>query len=253
MQVSTGSTIEELLQSIADLQDEEQRTLQQLNKTSNPADAQKYIDRINQLSTMRTNLYWAIAMYNMDTMNTVDAKLSVLQQQKSSVEIMEQQLNDIKSKRAALEQDKTNQLRLVQINTFYAERYQAHAELLKILVYMLIPLLFIAFIRFQGYLPNFIFYPLFLGVAGVGSYFFWQQLYSILRRDNMNYQEYEWAPYKEPDPISTAQIIEEQKQAMDKQQESGNTSSCNNAECCSGGTLWDPLLAKCLPLTKTAK
>jgi hypothetical protein len=91
----------------------------------------------------------------------------------------------------------------------------------------------------RGILPYNIFLVIVSIVTVVGGYFFWKRLASILMRDNMNYNKYDWA-VKLPSNASTGQV--------DDPWITGNLPSitCIGSGCCSDGMTYDTIQDRCV-------
>ncbi len=89
-----------------------------------------------------------------------------------------------------LEEEKNNNIRLVEINTYYGQKYSEHSYLMKIIVMMLLPILLLSILFSKGILPSKIYYILIAIIAIIGGIFIWKTVFSIVLRDPMNYEEY---------------------------------------------------------------
>lgn len=249
--ISNPASVESLLESVTDLQEEEHRLLIRLSNATGPEEAKRYVTNINQFANMRKNLYTAIAQHNDTTLQNVESNLAAIEQQRNAIAVMEKQLNDLKTQYEALQDNEHSQVRLVQINTYFAERYQAHTQLLKILLYTLVPLVILAYLRNLQWLQGIFFYLPFILVSMVGAFYFWNQLQSIWSRNNMVYSEFDWK--HDPDLVLPANAAKypSSTSSTSSTSPSSSSGSCTNNQCCSTGTLWDPTKYQCMPIPGT--
>ncbi len=238
--------VEQLLNDIQNLQSIEQKLFNSLDSdTILTTDQQKkIINKINLISEMRINLYKTLGGVNKFYQNVLNNAQNVSQQQKQVIGVVEKQLNDSKKKLQFLEAEKNNKIRLVQINDYYGEKYNEHSSLMKYIIYMLIPIIFICILFNLGFLPNFIFYILLIIISVIGSIYIIYKLLSIWSRDNMNYQAYNWtfnidkAPKNIPDGGDNPWL-------------DANIGTCIGNSCCSPGTLYDKNIHKCISDTNS--
>ena len=241
---------EQILNDIQSLQQMEQQLFSNLESNPNlsTSDQEKIITKMNQLSTMRVNLYKMLSGVNNFAASTLTTSTGSLQQQTVAVNIIENELNVAKQRLAVVEEERNNKIRMVEINTYYSDKYAEHAQLMKIIIFTLIPVIIFALLNNKGILPNTIYYILLIIVSIIGAVFFWMRFASIIMRDNMNYQEYAWTYNPDSsnnsttttsttttDPWYTAAAV--------------STASCVGDGCCSTGLTYDASMNQCVTST----
>jgi hypothetical protein len=92
------------------------------------------IQKINEISQMRINLYKNLNGQTGFYSDNITSSMGTLQQQKQTLYIVENELNEAKRRLVLIEEDKNNKLRLVEINTYYGDRYSDYAEMMKTIV-----------------------------------------------------------------------------------------------------------------------
>ena len=141
-----AQTNEQILNDIQALQQIEKQLFENLE--SNPQlsskDQQNTISKINQLSNMRINLYQTLSGVNDFFQNALSSSVGTLQQQTTAVGIIESELNRSKKQLAQLEDSNLNKIRLVEINNYYGDKYAEHSQLMKIVIYTLVPIIILA-------------------------------------------------------------------------------------------------------------
>ena len=231
---------QDILSSIQNLQNMEQDFLNNLESTPNLSQVQKdaILNKINQLSSMRVTLYKTLNDMNGFYENALNTTNETLTEQTAAVDIIENELNQTKSRLEALKDEKNNKIRLIEINRYYGERYEEHSNAMKIIIFMLIPIIILAILNNKGILTNQIYYILVGIIAVIGAYFLWNRMFSIWNRNNMEYQQYDWRfnPDSAPKPGDR----------LDDPWLSGISGTCIGQRCCSEGLNWDSSLAQCI-------
>lgn len=201
------------------------------------------INKINEVSQMRINLYKGLGGMNMFFQNNLNASTNSLSEQTTAIEIVEKELNESKKRLEMIEQYKANKMRIVEINTYYGERYNEHATIMKIIIFMFLPILILAILANKGLIPQFLYKILWIVIFVIGVVMLGMTLISIANKDNMNYQEYDWyfnianAPpisglttdVNLPDPWSLGNI------------------TCIGQSCCYSDSTYDSSTNKCVP------
>jgi disulfide bond formation protein DsbB len=244
---------QETLNYIQELQTLEQNiftNLEQNGSTMTDAEQNQLIKQMNDISQMRVNLYQTLSGMNSLFQNALVNSRDTLDEQIVAISIVEQQLNDAKEKLTILEEEKNNNIRSIQINDYYAERYSQHAKLMKIIIFMLVPIIIMALLYNYGFLPKPIYFTLVAIVAIIGFYFIWTNLFSMSRRDNMNYQQYNW----NFNPKTAPTIDSIPNSPTDPWDNGKGTTECIGAQCCNQYEMFDASLNKCslLPTTSSS-
>ena len=243
--IGTDGNIQ-LLTDIQNLQTLEQGLFNDLesgvaNKTLTNSQEQMMINKINQLSQMRTNLYSYLNNYASNNVDQLNSSNNLLSQQKSTVFIIEDQLNQAKSQLQLLENDKYNKLRLVEINTYYGEKYADHTSLMKSITIICIVIIILTILYNQGFLPGSVYTILLIIVVVVSVISLWWKIIYMMNHNNMNYQEYNW--YFDPD---TAPAIDTTNSSGDNPWVTPDMSTCIGQNCCSSNMTYDTNLNLCV-------
>ena len=231
---------EKLLNDIQSLQQMEQQLFNSLesNTSLSSEEQTKIVEKMNQLSNMRVNLYKTLSGVNNYFDNALNTSISTLKEQAIAIQIVESELNRSKKRLRTLEEAKNNKIRLVEINTYYGDKYAEHSDLMKIVIFTLIPIIILTLLN-KTILPNTLYYILLVIVAFIGAYYFWTRFTSIIMRDNMNYQEYDW--YFDPNAAPSG------SSSSDDPWISGvDLGTCIGNACCSEGLVYDSALNQCV-------
>jgi len=234
---------EQVLEYITQIQNEEMALYKSLNDVSlTPEEKQMKINKINELTQIRLNLYESIKEL-LDTykQNTVDSS-NTLNQQIMAINIMEEELDSAKKLINYVYAQKTNKIRQSEINTYYGKRYNSYTKLAKTIICFCFLLLILAILYGWNLLPEII-YSFLLGIILIVAIIVVvYQIIDITSRNNMNWDEYDWVT---PEPsVSTSPPISEN---INNPWPSMGT--CIGSQCCSDGTTYDETTYKCVTST----
>ena len=241
---------EQILNDIQSLQQMEQQLFSNLESNPNlsTADQQKTIEKMNQLSNMRVNLYQTLSGVNNYFESALNTSIGSLKEQIVAIGIVENELNVAKRRLEVLEEENNNKIRLVEINSYFGDKYAEHSQLMKIVIFTLLPVIILAFLNNKGILPNAIYYGLISIISLIGAYYFWRRMVSIWMRDNMNYQEYAWAFDPNNTTTTTSSTTTDPWAST-----STSYGTCVGDACCSNGLVYDTSMNQCVAPTTTTE
>jgi hypothetical protein len=186
---------EQTLADIKSLQQSEQDLYNNLetNASSLTSDQKtQIVNKINEISTMRINLYANLKdVYSFFTKNVAGSR-TTLAEQLVAIDIIENELNEAKIRLKLLEDEKYNKLRLVEINTYYGKQSNSQADVMKIIVITCIPVIILGIIQNMGIISGKITGFLIALVVTIGVIAVGAKLIDNSNRDKMNYDEYDW-------------------------------------------------------------
>ena len=162
------------------------------NNRITPEEQQKVIGKINELSNMRVNLYKNLnGMYGFFQKNIYSTRDTVAQQT-AAVNIVENELNEAKRRLKIIEQDNNNKIRLVEINTYYGDKYSDYAGTMKALVILCIPIFIFTLLLNKRILPMNIYVVLIVIIGLIGFFYIGQRILYSFSKDKMNYSQFDW-------------------------------------------------------------
>jgi len=185
------------LNNISELQNIEKGYFSKLNdgllqNSMTPEEKDMLVQKINEISQMRINLYKNLnGMYSFYHSNVASTR-NTIEEQSVAIDIVEKELNEAKLRMKAVEEEKYNKLRLVEINSYYGEQYSAHTSIMKVIIMICVPVLVLTILLNRGILPRNLYTILVIIIVVVGVIYLWKYVISAVSRDNMNYQEYTW-------------------------------------------------------------
>lgn len=240
---------EQILNDIQSLQQMEQQLFNSVENNPNMTteQQQKIIEKMNQISNMRISLYQTLSGVNNFFENALNTSIGSLKQQVIAIGIVENELNNAKKRLEILEQEKNNKIRLVEINTYYGDKYAEHSQLMKVVILTLLPVVILGLLNKKGILPSAVYNILIVIIAVIGGYFFWKRFASIITRDNMNYQEYNWSF----DPNTATTSTSTTTTSDDPWESNVDYGTCIGDACCSNGLIFDSSTNVCVVSTST--
>ena len=232
------STSENIITNISELQNMEQQLINSLdaNPTFTETQKQEIIAEIKQVSTIRTNLYATIGNVNNNYVDKLTASQSILGDQLAAIQIVENELEASRNSLQKTEDIKNNTQRMIEINSYYGDKYAESSSLMTIIIYMLIPIIILAMLNRYNLLPTTIYYVLVAIVALIASIYLWTGLFSIWSRNNMEYDTFDWTFAAKNAPKAGKSIDDPW----------GVISTCIDQRCCSTGLDWDSTLGQCV-------
>jgi hypothetical protein len=147
------------------------------------------IDQINSIASMRMNLFNSLGSYNQFYQTNLKMANDTLYQQTQVLDILENKLNDNRKKIIALAENKNNNIRLAEINSYYSEKYKAQSRFMKIVIILILPVLISAILVKRNLIPYKVFKYISVIIGVISFFFLVNQLYFFSTRNNMVYQE----------------------------------------------------------------
>jgi len=239
MTITTEDESAELIGDIQNLQNIELDLYDTLekgvaNNTLTAADKTTIIDQISKVSDIRIKLFNNLNALNQHYQGSVAASGSVIQNQINALNVVENELKHSAAIYKALNNEKNNMQRMVEINTYYGERYSDHKNIMKTIVYFCIPIILLTVLANMGFLPRSIYAFLIIILSVAAIVIIGVKLIRSLSHDNMNYQEYTWGTQPPTTP------------AIDTSDSTGKNpwfsigASCVAQECCEDGFTYVP-------------
>ena len=235
---------QQVLNNRSQLQNQEKDLYQQLEDVSLSAEQkQDIINKINEISQIRLNLYEGLKDMFLYYQENIAAAKTTLGQSVIAVDVLENELNQSKKRINLIEDRKNNKLRLVEINTYFGKRYNAHANLMKTIVIICIPIIILAVLTNNGILPSNIYRLLVVIILVIGSIFIGMQIIDMSNRDDMNWDEYNWYFNKSKAPVDTTFT----GKASSSDPWTTPTVTCIGSACCYNGSTYDSTKNVCVP------
>lgn len=258
------STESEIVESIQKMQDVEQRLFNSLTTgaSSGLSTAQQnaMISEINDVAQSRSSLYSALLNYYEGQQSNTDNVRQNLVDQKTVVGLFENQLNDAKRNYNSLKDEAANKLRMVEINTYYGEKYKAYGGLMKIVLLICAPIFLLAVLSKIGILSRGIAGSLSFVIVAIGAFFIIKRVANILSRSNMTFDEYNWdfdpskvvvSEHSSLNAPSSSFSLDKKAHSLETELTNAFGVGCVDGECCSAGTTWNASTKRCVDASST--
>jgi hypothetical protein len=131
----------------------------------------------------------------------------------------------------------------VEINTFYGKQYDAHKQIMQIVVIVCIPVLILTVLANKGLIPPKISSLLTGIIIIIGLFIIGAKIIDLSNRDNMNFDEYDWYFNKDEAPTSSSEV----DSSSSSDPWATPTYTCTGAECCYDNSTYDETQNKCIP------
>ena len=222
-------------------------SLANLTMINNPDQQQINLitNEIKLLQDKKKKMYAMINNKYNNLQTDLDNTRNYMRNQKFINNVVRKEVNNTRDDLNGLKNIKNNNLRMAQINTYYNDKYKAYTQVMKMVVYFCIPILIIALLMKKNILSFNIGSIIISILIGFFLFFLFFRFIDLLRRDNMNFQEYEW-PFN-PENV----YLNDESDPNDQPQENNEMIlSCFGEECCPQGnlndTIWDNDLKQCV-------
>jgi len=199
--------------------------------TYSDSDIKMITNQINSLSASRVNLYNFLAQNYQIQSDTNEVAKNSLEQQTTTLQILEKELNKQKKRMSSLQNEKYNHLKMVEINTYYSKQYSEYKQLMQMITVIGICLL--ASIALDYTPLTMISKPLTIIICLIGGYFLVRKMFYMFVRRNDNYDEFWWpaAPKTDKDLTSANNTKIFEVKGVD-------IPICAGSYCCGEGTVW---------------
>jgi hypothetical protein len=232
---------QQLLKSVQQLQEEQRENISTFATSADQTDKKKTLDRMKQNETLQTQLLSSLGRVALVQTQEVDNRRNAAKDLAILVELAEQELEDMRERLNAIQTTQSAKKRMIELNTYYGKRFMAQAGVMKIFIYMCIPVLIFAVLANMGLLPNYIAGFIIIAIIVAGLVYIYAAVHDINRRDKMNFDEYTW----EFDPSRVGSVI---NPSDTKRHHHGSMEiGCFNGECCDKTTTtWNPASKSCV-------
>lgn len=187
----SSQSIQPLIDRLNSLNSQLDNEITKINDSST-SDFESSIGVFNNIKTEQEEIYNLLKNINENLYaNFVSAK-TLNDHQNSLASKLDNYKNDIETDIDNLEDETNHKARLAKINKYYGDKYQAHSQLIKLIILILVPIIILAIMKNKGFLPEDAFNALMLVIMVIGGILFFKKYKDVVSRDNQNYQEYEW-------------------------------------------------------------
>ena len=252
----SGNNINDILNHIKDLQASETELINVLDAytstagyvSSDPA-LIELVNIINSIADARISMFKMINQ-NANILQTgVSQSRTDLVAQLTLLNAVEDQLNQAKAKIDQLQSTNDTKMRMVEINTYYGQRYEAQSDLMKKIIFICIPVLIVYILKKKSLIPDMIANYVLGLIISIGTFILMLNMWDIFTRNNIHFDTYDWK-YESPD-AQTPSIWQYNKDNLFNftnlfQDLLANLGICVSAKCCAKGTTYSDKTQQCV-------
>jgi hypothetical protein len=88
--------------------------------------------------------------------------------------------------------ERNNAKRYVEVNTYYAKRYNYLTDIVKIIIYICIVMIILSSLANNGLIPEWLYSWALVIILVFGLYFLGKKIFLLFNVDNMNFDRYDW-------------------------------------------------------------
>ena len=252
-----------MIESITELQNREKQLHNKFHSNT-PELKRRSLAEMHELMRLRVEMFNKLKSgYARD----VEMSAEDLDEQMETLYIVENELKNAREELKKLNEQYVDKMRMVEISTYFSEKYRAYNGLFKLIIMWMIPLGILLYIGMRNPVPekyvskdnsNTVFLVIILLVGFVALYQILNLAYDLKLRNNMNFNEYNFggsfnydkavAKYKGEGTDGTS-IWDYNKQQLQNVVGSINL-GCIDSSCCADGTIYDSVKKQCISAAK---
>ena len=149
------------------------------------------VAEMNELSAFRVELYQTIRRMFDNAKQGESRADHALSAQIAAAQIIESRLDETKRRANASAALQGQKLRLVQINTYHSKWYQSYTRILRIIVFMCLPILIVYKVR--GIVGEMVVNVVLVVVLFFGGLALFHTIVDYTTRNSMNFDQYNWS------------------------------------------------------------
>lgn len=237
---SLSASQSQLLTSVQQLQNAQRDNLNAYASAQTADERTRIMNLMKENEALRTSLLASAGTVNLVQTQQTDNQLAAAEDLSLVLMVAEHELNTQREQLDALQTSYNGKKRMIELNTYYGKRFMAQSGVLKIFIYMCIPVLILAILANAGLFPSYIAGFIIVAIVVVGIVYMYAALRDINRRDDQNFDEYKW----EFDPSRVGTIVNPNYGTTGAG--TNGDVGCFNGKCCGPMTKWDAPSGTCV-------
>jgi hypothetical protein len=237
-----------IINNIARIQTIEKQLLGKLNGAMDAEQRAEIVAQINDLAKARGDLYNNMNDFSSQIETVASERRNALVQNSVAVNVIRDQIANSSNTLDGLQQEKSNKMRLVEINNYYGKKYEFQTDIMKIIILTCVPVLVISILLKKGFIPNLIATGLIILIVAAGVITVARKVIDLNRRNSFNFDQYDH-PFN-PYAVSVTKTESTNLADINKLE---NPFLCVGPACCTdASTVWDDTTKKCIKYAPTA-
>ena len=234
-----------IINNIARIQVIEKQLLGKLDGAMDAEQRSEIVAQINDLAKARGDLYNNMNDFSSQLETVASERRNALVQNSVAVNVIRDQIENSSNTLDGLQQEKSNKMRLVEINNYYGKKYEFQTDIMKIIILTCVPVLVISILLKKGFIPNLIATGLIILIVAAGVIAVARKVMDLNRRNNFNFDQYDY-PFN-PYAVSVTKTETTNLADINKME---NPFLCIGPACCTdASTVWDDKTKKCIKST----
>jgi hypothetical protein len=236
---------QQLLTSVQQLQDAQRDLMHRYSSTTDPTEQKNIMNEMNKNETLRANLLSSSGAAALVQNQALATKRDAATDLTAMTNFVEAELKAARERMEEIQTSRTGKERMIELNTYYGKRFMAQAGVMKIFIYVCVPVLILAVLANAGFLPNYIAGFAIIACIVVGIVYIYGAIHDINRRDKTNFDEYTW----EFDPSRVGPIVNPHHHNKRNKQSADAVLAgmgCFDKACCAPPTAWDHKAKQCV-------
>ena len=236
-----------IINNIARIQTIEKQLLGKLNGAMDAEQRAEIVAQINDLAKARGDLYNNMNDFSSQLETVAAERRNALVQNSVAVNVIRDQIANSSDTLDGLQQEKSNKMRLVEINNYYGKKYEFQTDIMKIIILTCVPVLVISVLLKKGFIPNLIATGLFMLIIAAGVIAVARKVIDLNRRNSFNFDQYDY-PFN-PYAVSVTNSKTETTNLADINKME-NPFLCVGPSCCTEtDTVWNNDTKRCVKST----
>lgn len=249
MPTSENSSSDQTLRTITQIDEQIQgiyNDLEALSVQSNPNvnKQNQLLQKIQELQQLKTSLYTSMSNNYASAQSNVAISRNSLVNEIAIGNIVEDELKNAQNNLDVLKNNRYNKLRMAEINNYYSAKYDTQSKVMKTIVYFCVPILILGILTKKEFIPQNIALMIISILIGIAVIMVGLQVIDIMRRDNMNFEEYNFQ--FDPSTVNVSSISNDADQPV----QVDLSLPCAGEACCPSGntygTVWDSTNKQCV-------
>jgi len=208
------NNIKQLQQVETDAHNELQLLASQKGGGDNSERQQELFKSINDTTEARENLFKILNESYKRMQNDVGNTRQDLVDQLTLAGLVEKQLENAKQQIGDIKAVQDNKQKMVEINTYYSKKTRAYTDLMKMIIMVCVPILILAILAKKGFLSSNIASGAGIVIMVVGGYYVGSYALDLSRRNNMDFDEYDWS--WDPSQINQQSVLQYDEEQINK-------------------------------------
>lgn len=258
-----------MIQTITELQNREKQLHDKFHSNT-PELKKRTLAEMNELTRLRVEMFNKLkSQYSRD----IEISDEALEEQLSTLHIVESELQSTREQLKKINDEYVDKMRMVEISTYFAEKYNAYNGLFKLIFIWMIPIGLLLYLGIRNPVSekyvsrdnsNTVFLVLILLTSFVALYQILNLAYDLKIRNNMNFNEYNFGGSFDYDKAVSKYSGEgtfggssddgmgavAYDEAQFDKLAAGFNLGCIDSSCCADGTMYDTVKKQCVSAAK---